>query len=104
MSANNWVVCANCIARDKKFRDERLRAANAAYGKVPLEEYERLRAQALTSVPESNPYDDGTLREDYEIGVRDGVFRVSYRCSCEHCGFGYKFKHEERVVENWQKL
>ncbi len=98
--AKNWVLCANCIARDKKFRDERLRAADAAYGKVSLEEYERLRAQSRS---QGLVY-DRSLQEDYEIGVRDGVFRVSYRCSCEHCGFGYKFKHEERVVENWQKL
>jgi hypothetical protein len=37
-----------------------------------------------------------TLREDYELGTEeDGEFYVTYRCSCNVCGYAAKFEHKE---------
>jgi len=39
-----------------------------------------------------------TLREDYEFYLNDeGEFFVSYKASCDRCGFKYSFKHSEQV-------
>lgn len=44
-----------------------------------------------------------TLREDYEVGIRNGVFEVNYGASCVYeghkpgCGFKYSYRRSERV-------
>ena len=37
------------------------------------------------------------FREDYEIGVYDGKFKIYYRGRCECCGFCKSFNHTEPV-------
>lgn len=91
MSANNWAVCPKCQADLEARRRQRWERADAAYGQVSRDEHARLvkLAQAADDIEE-------TLREDYSLGVRGGVFEVSYHCQCQ-CGFTYRFRHKESV-------
>jgi hypothetical protein len=83
MSADNWTECPKCsvapVSRKAQLAE--------AYGKVTAEEYERLLA--APEVQEERV----TLREDYYIGIRAGIFRVSYGASCGACGWRYTFEH-----------
>lgn len=64
---------------------------DAAYGTVPVEEYHDLEAR-LENLKQKAP--EYTLREDYEIYVNEsGEFRAHYTCSCEKCGFSFRFAH-----------
>ena len=89
MSADNWADCPNCFANVNTAKDR----ARKSYGKVSLQEYERL----LKEVEEAKPK-RSTLREDYEIyvGIK-GEFHVGYSCSCDQCGFEFRYKHEQQV-------
>lgn len=83
VSADNWEVCPQCVARAKKAADEAHAKVYAQYGKVPPEEFDRLRSD-LTAV---DPEDFRTFREDYELyGANEGELRVSYSGGCETCG------------------
>ena len=85
MSADNWTKCPRCY---KKAEDK----AALVYGKVSREEYERIRR----AVPEDGP--EETLREDYEIGIYDGMFEVTYSGYCAECGFEFNFEHKTPVL------
>lgn len=92
MSARDWTACPKC---EKTLADEKakkLKTAKARYGKVSAEQYEKLLAGASVAVVLKD-----TLRHDYEIGVSDDRFHVSYSCSCTECGFAYTFKREEKL-------
>jgi hypothetical protein len=93
MSADNWTTCPRCKAKAEADDKGKIDAAAKAYGKVSAEEYEKLVADARSPAQ----FDTDTLREDYEIGVHNGEFSVSYGCSCNVCGFKFSFKHEEKV-------
>lgn len=92
MSASNWRMCPRCIARVKAERAATAELAEQAYGVQPIEEFLKLREEALKPIQL-----DATMREDYNgIGVQeDGVFRVSYRSYCDSCGFSFDFTHEQ---------
>ena len=96
MSADNWAVCPVCWDEEVR-RVEFLRATAAdAYGKVPVEEFDRLRTEAEKEL-DSTPF--ATLREDYEVGIfTDGEFYVSYSASCEKCGLTHNFSHSDQVT------
>lgn len=95
MSADNWTHCPKCVAgREAKLVAERQRIA-ALYGKVSVEAFESTRA-GLRKLEESHP--EQTLREDYEIGIDNCEFSVSYSAGCK-CGFRYEFKHSAKVEE-----
>jgi len=88
MSADNWRECPACgpaaVTRSEKLK--------AAYGKVSIEEYERLVYDARDDAPETS------LREDYDIGTtKDGEFYVDYAGSCCECGWSFTYKHSERA-------
>jgi len=89
MSADRWSKCPRCGGDVDTRR-------SAAYGTIPREEYERLIRVEAAYPPE-------TLREDWEIFLRDGRFYVSYGAMClggedrKGCGFSFEFKHEEAV-------
>lgn len=96
MSADNWDVCPRCSQR----RDERLaemtQALDAAYGAVPVEEFDRLRTERedFANTPAAH-----TFREDYEFwGADIGELNASYRGSCKECGLTHEFKHHETFV------
>lgn len=96
MSADNWSVCPLCAKR----RDERLaemtRALDAAYGFVPVEEFDRLRSERDEF---ANTEPDETFREDYEFwGADVGELNASYRGSCDRCGLTHKFEHHETFI------
>ncbi len=77
MSADNWAICPKCSP--KAVHD----------------------CSCGCSPPEAKY----TLREDYEIGVSDGKFFVSYSAICrnhdkpnnEGCGFEYEFNFEKEI-------
>jgi len=94
MSADNWAVCPRCSRR----RDERLmemdRALSDAYGTVPVEEFDRLRAERDEFANAQPAY---TFREDYEFwGADIAELNASYRGSCKECGLEHKFEHHEK--------
>lgn len=92
MSADNWVTCPQCKAIAEKTGEAALLEAGAAYGKVPPEKY-----LAMISAANQKPGPlETTLREDYEVyTTEEGLFRVSYRSSCEECGYSFNYEHEE---------
>lgn len=86
MSADNWATCPKC---KQEVEDK----AKNAYGKVSESEY-------LAILKAHNDTQSGLrqdLREDWEIGIYDGVFEVSYFASCEKCGFEFSYSHKEKV-------
>ena len=82
MSADNWTDCPKCGPESEAW-DQKLAAA---YGKVSAAEYAR-----LVNAREEEPGE--TLREDYQVGIRKGRFRVDYCASCTNCGFRFAYKH-----------
>lgn len=65
-----------------------------AYGKVPIEEFDRKRA-SLAKAQELLAGDDifRTFREDYEFhGAEDGAVSVVYKGSCTKCGLKMDIK------------
>lgn len=94
MSANNWRVCPKCLKNDKKQKKSDTEQLKKAYGKVSEEEYLSMKARIEAQqeiIPEN-------LREDWSIGIdEDGNFFVSYRCSCDVCGFDFDYSIEKKV-------
>ncbi len=94
MSADNWTYCPKCRAEhDTALKKEQKRVADL-YGKVDVAAFDAARA-ALKTLEDATP--EQTLREDYEIGIYNGVFSINYGAGCE-CGFRYEFKHEVPVA------
>lgn len=95
MSADNWATCPRCKIKHAEESVRRIASAEEQYGKVEPDEFIKLRQAALdfaVKIP------DDTLREDWSIGVySDSEFSVSYKCSCETCGFEHKFEHKEKL-------
>lgn len=89
MSADRWSVCPQCGHTETDRLD-------SLYRTVPRAEYEKQRNIAAAYPVES-------LREDWEIFIRDGRFFVRYGAMCmgyegrKACGFAFEFKHEEQV-------
>ncbi len=95
MSADNWGICPRCKERNKRELAGLAKKLVDGYGKISREDYEKLLDQEI-SVSELRE----TLREDYELWVNeDGLFYVSYGCSCNVCGFEFNFAYEENVLE-----
>lgn len=99
MSANNWTQCPVCYEANKAKAEELDRIASEAYGKVSAEKFDELREQArsfrIAIVKDDNFV--SSLREDWDLGILNGQFYVSYGASCNTCGFDFSFKHEEKV-------
>lgn len=92
MSADSWAICPRCLSRATTERETRFQAAVDAYGKVPPDEYERLRAEAQVPINEEN---FRTFREDYEFyGASGGTVTASYSGHCSVCSLNLDFKHE----------
>ncbi len=96
MSADNWRDCLRCHREAKESWQRAAAAARGAYGNVPMAEYESLKA-AADSPPD---VEAETLREDYETWIDDaGVFRVTYKASCDKCGFHFEFRTDAPTSE-----
>jgi hypothetical protein len=92
MSADNWGICPRCQKKEEKRRERLEKKIEEAYGTLPREQYLALVKEAEAPQPEVKR----TLREDYELGTEeDGEFYVTYRCSCNVCGYAAKFEHKE---------
>ena len=92
MSAYNWAICPKCLKEKSAEKAKRLKEAEDAYGKVSKGDYFRLLGDANNYIV---PACD-TFCEDYEIGIRDGKFSVSYLGKCRKCGFKKEFTHNDR--------
>ena len=80
MSADNWGVCPQCKYRANK-------ALKESYGELSAFDYIELVGESVREV------EARTLREDYETYTdEDGVFYISYRCSCSICKLGFSYK------------
>lgn len=94
MSADNWGDCPKCKVDIELKNAQEIAEVNKLYGKVSADEYMARLKQAG-----KNKYEDGTLREDYEIGVTScGEFYVSYGAYCSRCGFQYDYDYKENVA------
>lgn len=95
MSADNWAICPRCRDTAQAEHDERLAAAMALYGVVPLAEFEAARAAADT------PFDEEqfrTFREDYEFwGVATGTLTVDYLGACGKRGLQFHINGQKHV-------
>lgn len=88
MSASNWAICPRCLARAREAEAAQLAAVMDSYGKVPVDEFDRARAE----VKPVDPEDFRNFREDYEIyGAETGTVEVSYSGHCGTCGLGLDF-------------
>jgi hypothetical protein len=95
MSADNWTMCPRCKLRHEKKAQDARAAADAAYGKVSVEQWKDRDADAAKA---AEPFTGTTFREDYELGVlSDGEFYVDYRGGCSVCGLSHSFKVSEAV-------
>lgn len=95
MSADNWTQCPRCLKRRAAEVENKTTQVEGAYGKVPVEQFDRLRAE-LESL-KSDRVDD-TFREDYEIvGADEGFIEVIYRGSCGTCNLRTEFKHSHDI-------
>lgn len=91
MSASNWTVCPRCKDRAEAARAAKLDALSKAYGSVPLDEYEAMKADVM--IDSAGEYAEQTFREDYEIyGASSGTVKVSYSGHCTECGLGTDFE------------
>jgi len=97
MGADNWATCPRC--KEKAFQEyhKAVKTVSDAYGKVPEEDYQTMKAQ-LPNLDPNKGEKHCTLREDYDLGIdEDGTFEVSYCAHCKECGFKFDYKHEEKV-------
>ena len=96
MSADNRTFCPKCSQNFKSKRDKQLECAQRQYGKISRDQYDRLIAAAMEIKQEPCM---ATLREDFDQGINEGIYEVTYSCSCSNCGFSWKYHHEEDVLK-----
>lgn len=99
MSADNWAVCPRCKAEERKRIDQLKVEVDAAYGKLGLDAFDKLRSEYEHAIAEFIQWEDetkyATFREDYEIyGADEGTVVVSYSGHCNACNCGTDFKYE----------
>ena len=94
MSADNWTTCPQCDHRKNAEVARRRGEVLAAYGTVPVEEFDKTRAdfEAFANEPLKN-----TFREDYEIGIEGADFYVRYRGGCSECDLTHKFEYDATI-------
>jgi len=92
MSADSWAVCPKCKVKAEQAQANLLSRVETDYGKFAANEYLELIEQSKQPLEMEH-----TLREDWEIGIREGEFHVFYGASCETCGFSHEFEHKQPV-------
>lgn len=92
MSADRWSICPKCTKIAKEQKATLKTKVETAYGKVSEQEYHRLLESAGKRVDLEE-----TLRENFDIGIWDDQFQVSYSGSCEKCGFKKEFKTQSLI-------
>ena len=92
MSAGNWAICPRCKKKTEQAQAALLGRVKTDYGKIAVSEYLELVEQSQQPLNLEH-----TLREDWEIGIRQGEFHVFYGAYCETCGFSHEFEHRQPV-------
>ncbi len=97
MGANNWGICPKCKLIGLKRQQQLHNDVENAYGKVSSKEYRKLFDKSNVKVKEEE-----TLAEYYELGMYniDEHFYVSYKASCDKCGFKYRFTCQKEINLN----
>lgn len=97
MGADNWAVCPRCLQNAEREKNARTEELRDAYGVLPIEEFDALRAIAEQPIDHEKLL---TYREDYEIGILDGdpVFFIRYRGGCKTCGLTHRVESDERLA------
>lgn len=91
MSADNWTTCPRCADHRKQALVARVAEVSASYGKVPVEDFDRMRQEL--DAQKREPLKE-TFREDYEIyGAEDGEVEVRYAGRCSECSLALEFAH-----------
>lgn len=82
MSADRWSECPYCIKSAEQFVAEKVKDAEALYGKISLKDFEAMR-RAVPVVDHTR-----TVREDYYVEelTADGIV-FSYSANCTVCEF-----------------
>ena len=94
MSADNWTRCPRCVAVARAAKVAQVEATRAVYGVAPVEEFDRLRAEADAPLK----FED-TVREDYEFaGFEDGKVVAVYKGVCQSCGLTAQFRYEHPIT------
>lgn len=95
MSADNWAVCPRCKARLRVEMETERARVDAAYGVLPVDEFDAMRAAFIARAKAEPPT---TFREDYEFwGVEDGVLRIDYGGECQVCGLTFTHRSEHPI-------
>lgn len=91
MGADRYSVCPKCTHLENQSIEAEERAVNDAYGKVPIENFEQMRANLAAHKASEMP---ATFREDWEIGSpeSDGQLDLHYTGSCGECGLNFKLE------------
>lgn len=98
MSADNWAVCPKCLKKANDDLEKAREKLNKAYGIVPSIEYLKMFQETERSIESVSSYAmKAELREEYEIGIDENNFYVSYSASCQECGFKYSYQTEEKI-------
>ena len=99
MSADNTGVCPRCLARAIEKYEILLQNVMDSYGKVSIEEFEKLRI--ALGEPPTDLTIGRDLREDYEnYTLPTGEFVITYECTCQCCGFNHHYAHTEQLEFN----
>jgi hypothetical protein len=95
VSADNWAVCPECLKQAYAEHEELQGQVVDSYGKIPIEEFDALRAKVAEGVDVESLK---TFREDYEIyGAETGIIKVRYSGTCQACKCGVDFEFEKPV-------
>ncbi len=93
MSADRWALCPKCMEQARAAEAALMQKIQQGYGEISEAEYHVL----LEELQEMDQLPDRNLREDWELGIRDGVFKVSYYAQCMECAFVKEFTHREEL-------
>ncbi|MFD4946998.1 hypothetical protein ACFWNT_31850 [Streptomyces sp. NPDC058409] len=95
MSANNYTTCPRCEHQHQENLRQMAVELAEAYGKLPLEEWERMR-QDHEAAKQARL--EETFREDYEFhGAETGEVTASYRGTCSRCALSTSFEHKHQI-------
>lgn len=95
MSADRWSVCPRCEHGRLEVIADRQAELDAAYGQLPLAEFDALRAaQEQRCATRLEP----TFREDWEFyGLEDCAVTVEYRGQCRTCALTVRIDHTQPI-------
>lgn len=94
MSADRWSECPLCIKNKAPTRE----LMEEKYGKIPIEEYEKLQKEVKESYAS---YGDTPVREDYCIDIdKNGLLNINYSAECMRCRATWSFHQNSIKADN----